>query len=173
MSINELTLELFQTVASGQALDEDGRQRVFGWLSALMQLPYLDETETENALTLLEYLEGLEGGEVFAPMYRALRARLSFVRPPAWEMDWPENYQVAVEGQNLSPEDLRRRGIGYVDFRLTKPIRSSLEYVTVRRLHSDGTVELLPEYEVFTAPAVGGRHMFHVYGEKAVAKRDR
>ena len=37
-------------------------------------------------------------------------------------MDWPENYQVSVGGESLTPEDLRRRGIGHVDFRLTKPM---------------------------------------------------
>lgn len=168
--MNELTLELFQTLA-GAALDEDGRRRVFGWLSALLKLPYLDAVEKQNALILLDCLEGLEGGEPFAPLYRAARARLRFERPPLWEMPWPENYQVQAGGQSLTPEELRRRGIEHVDFRLTKPIRNSVEYTVVRRLHGDGTVELLPEYQVFSRKPVGERHMFHAYGEKAVAER--
>lgn len=57
-----------------------------------------------------------------------------------------------------------------MDLSLNKPIRNSLEYSVTRRLHSDGTVELLPEYQVFSRPSMGERHMFHVYGEKAVAK---
>lgn len=168
--MNELTLELFQTLA-GAALDEDGRRRVFGWLSALLKLPYLDAVEKQNALILLDYLEGLEGGEPFAPLYRAARARLRFEQPPLWEMAWPENYQVQAGGQSLTPEELRRRGIEHVDFRLTKPIRNSVEYTVVRRLHGDGTVELLPEYQVFSRKPVGERYMFHAYGEKAVAER--
>lgn len=164
--MNELTLELFQAVA-GTALDEDGRQRVFGWLSALLKMPYLDAGEKQNALVLLDYLEGLEGGEPLAPLYRAARAKLRFKEPPAWTMDWPENYQTTVDGQSLTPEDLRRRGIEHVDFRLTKPIRGSTEYTVTRRLHGDGTVEMIPEYQVFTDPPVGERHMFHAYGEKA------
>lgn len=165
--MNELTLELFQTIA-GAALDEDGRRRVFGWLSALLKMPYLHAGEKRNALVLLDFLEGLEGGEPFAPLYRAVRARLRFEEPPAWTMDWPDNYQVTVDGQSLTPEDLRRRGIEHVDFRLTKPIRNSTEYAVVRRLHRDGTVEMIPAYQVFPAPPVGQRHMFHAYGEKAV-----
>ena len=165
--MNELTLELFEALA-GTALDEEKQKRVFGWLSALLQMPWLDESEKTNALILLDYLETLPGGEVFAPLYPRARAKLSFRQPPAWEMDWPENYQVQVNGETLTPEDLRRRGVPYVDFHLTKPIRSSLECSLVRRLHRDGTVELLPEYQGFTAPPVGERHMFHVYGEKAV-----
>ena len=162
-----LTLELFEAIA-GQGLDEVRRQMVFGWLSTLLKLPYMDAGEKRNALILLDYLETLEGGEAFATLYRAARAKLSFRQPPAWQMDWPENYQVLVNGEALTPEDLRRRGIEYVDFRLTKPIRNSVEYTLTRRLHSDGTVELLPEYQVFSAPPVGERHLFHVYGEKAV-----
>ena len=86
-------------------------------------------------------------------------------------MDWPENYQVSVDGENLTLEDLRRRGIHHVDFRLTKPIRGSIEYTVTRRLHADGTVEIIPDYQVFSAPPIGERHMFHVYGEKAVGSR--
>ncbi len=70
----------------------------------------------------------------------------------------------------MTLEDLRRRGIEYVDFRLAKPIRESPEYAVTRRLHSDGTVEILPEYQVFTAPPIGERHAFHAYGEKAVGR---
>jgi len=167
--MNELTLELFQTIA-GAALDEDGRQRVFGWLSALMKMPYLDAGEKLNALILLDYLEGLAGGEPFEGLYRAVRAKLSFERPPLWEMEWPENYQARADGQSLTPEDLRRRGIEHVDFHLTKPIRNSIEYTVIRRLHGDGAVEIIPEYQVFTTPPAGERHMFHVYGEKAVVE---
>lgn len=166
--MNEVILELFQAVSEKPELDEAGRQQVFGWLSALLAIPYLDPAEKKNALTLLDFLEGLPGGEVFAPLYRAARTRLRFETPETWTMDWPENYQVSVDGENLTPEDLRRRGIGYVDFRLTKPIRSSVEYAVTRRLHGDGTVEIIPDYQVFTAPPIGERHMFHAYGEKAV-----
>lgn len=173
--MNELTLELFETIA-GAELDEEGRQRVFAWLSALLRMPYLEQREKWNALHLLdslEKLEGPEGGEPLAPLYRTVRARLCFERPKAWTMDWPENYQVSVDGQNLTPEDLRRRGVGHVDFRLTKPIRNSTEFVVVRRLHAGGRIEVLPEYQVFDTPPVGERHMFHVYGEKAVNHTDR
>ena len=166
--MNELTRELFGAVSGAAELDEARRQMVFGWLSALLKMPYLDETERKNALVMLDYLEALEGGEVFAPMYRKARAKLSFEAPEPWNMEWPENYQVSVNGESLSPEDLRRRGIPHVDFRLNKPIRSSLEYSLTRRIHSDGRIELLPEYQVFTAPPVGERHLFHAYGEKAV-----
>jgi hypothetical protein len=31
-------------------------------------------------------------------------------------MEWPENYQVLINGENLTPEDLRRRGVEHVDF---------------------------------------------------------
>ena len=165
--MNALTLELFEAIA-GAELDEARRQMVFGWLSTLLKLPYMDTGEKRNALILLDYLETLEGGEAFATLYRAVRAKLSFACPPQWEMDWPENYQVLVNGEALTQEDLRRRGIEYVDFRLTKPIRNSVEYTLTRRLHSDGRVEFLPEYTVFPAPPVGERHLFHVYGEKAV-----
>lgn len=167
--MNELTLALFEAIA-GAELDEERRQMVFGWLSALLKMPWLDEDGKRNALTLLDYLEATEGGEVFAPLYRAARAKLSFTHPPCWEMPWPENYQVLVDGEALTPEDLRRRGIEHVDFRLNKPIRNSMESIVVRRLHSDGTVELLHEYQVFPAPPVGERHLFHVYGEKAVSR---
>lgn len=108
--MNELTLELFRTI-SGAALDEEGRQMVFGWLSALLKMPYLDDTERKNALVLLDYLETLEGGEVFAPLYRAARATLSFDAPKPWNMEWPENYRVEVNGEVLTPEDLWRRGV--------------------------------------------------------------
>ena len=168
-NVKHWTLELFEAIA-GQRLDQERRQMVFGWLSALLKMPWLDDSEKHNALILLDYLESAEGGEVFAPLYRAARARLAFERPPAWEMDWPENYQVVVNGENLTPEDLRRRGIPNVDFRLTKPIRGSMEYTLTRRLHSDGRVELLHEYQAFPAPPVGERHLFHVYGEKAVSR---
>ncbi len=83
-------------------------------------------------------------------------------------MEWPENYQVLINGENLTPEDLRRRGVEHVDFWLNKPIRNSLEYSYTRRLHSDGRVEPLYEYQVFSAPPVGERHIFNTYGEKAV-----
>lgn len=172
MSINDLTLELFRAVSAGPGLDEEGRQRVFGWLSALLKMPYLDAVETKNALVLLDYLETLEGGEPFAPLYRTARTRLCLEYPETWKMEWPKNYQVQVNGENLTPEDLRRRGIPYVDFRLTKFLRGSVEYEIVRRLHGDGTVEILPEYQVFSQEPVGERHMFHPYGEKAVAKQD-
>lgn len=166
--MNGLTLELFGAVSGMAGLDEAGRQMVFGWLSALLKMPYLDDTEKKNALVMLDYLEALEGGEVFAPMYRKARAKLSFEVPKPWDMEWPENYQVSVNGENLSPEDLRRRGVGHVDFKLNKPVRNSLEYSLTRRVHSDGRVELLPDYRVFSAPPVGERHIFNVYGEKAV-----
>jgi len=167
--MNELILELFQAVSAQPELDEEGRQRVFGWLSALLVIPYLDPLEKKNALILLDFLEGIPGGEAFAPLYRAARTRLSFETPETWAMDWPENYQVSVDGENLTPEDLRRRGIGHVDFRLTKPIRNSVEYAVTRRLHEDGTVEIIPDYQVFAAPPIGERHMFHTFGEKAVS----
>ena len=170
--MNGLTLELFEAIA-GQPLDEERRQMAFGWLSALLKMPYLDESEKKNALILLDYLESAEGGEVFAPLYRAARARLAFERPPQWDMDWPENYQVLVNGEGLTPGDLRRRGVEHVDFRLTKPIRNSVEHTFTRRLHSDGRVEILPEYEVFSAPPVGERRLFHVYGEKAVSRNNQ
>lgn len=169
--MNELILELFQAVSDKPELDEAGRQRVFSWLSALLSIPYLDPAEKKNALILLDFLEGLPGGEVFAPLYRAVRTKLRFEMPETWTMDWPENYQVSVGGESLTPEDLRRRGIGHVDFRLTKPIRGSIEYTVTRRLHADGTVEIIPDYQVFSAPPIGERHMFHVYGEKAVDNR--
>lgn len=166
--MNELTLELFGAVSGAAELDEAGRQRVFGWLSALLKMPYLDEAEKKNVLILLDYLETLEGGEVFAPMYKTARAKLGFEVPKPWDMEWPENYQVLVNGENLSLSDLRRRGVEHVDFRLNKPIRNSLEYSYTRRLHSDGRVEPLYEYRVFSAPPVGERHIFNTYGEKAV-----
>ena len=166
--MNELTLELFGAVSGAAELDEAGRQRVFGWLSALLKMPYLDEAEKKNALILLDYLETLKGGEVFAPMYKTARAKLGFEVPKPWDMEWPENYQVLVNGEALTPEDLRRRGIGHVDFRLNKPIRNSLEYSYTRRLHSDGRVEQIYDYRVFSAPPVGERHVFNTYGEKAV-----
>ena len=165
--MDELTLELFETIA-GEALDDEKKQMVFGWLSALLKMPYLEDSEKKNALVLLDYLQSLEGGEALHSLCQAAWAKLSFKRPPQWEMDWPENYQVLVDGETLTPEDLRRRGVGHVDFRLAKPIRDSVEYTVARRLHSDGTVEILPEYQVFQAPPVGERHVFHVYGEKAV-----
>ncbi len=165
--MNELTLELFDTLVGAEA-DEGKRQMVFSWLSALLKMPYLDAGERANALVLLDYLETLEGEEMFGALYQTARAKLSFQQPPRWEMEWPENYQVLVNGENLTPEDLRRRGIRHVDFRLTKPIRDSVEYTVARRLHSDGTVEILPAYQVFQKPPVGERHLFHVYGEKAV-----
>lgn len=170
--MNGLTLELFEAIA-GQPLDEERRQMAFGWLSALLKMSYLDASEKKNALILLDYLESAEGGEVFAPLYRTARAKLAFERPPQWDMDWPENYQVLVNGETLTPEDLRRRGIEHVDFRLTKPIRNSVEHTFTRRLHSDGRVEILPEYEVFSAPPVGERRLFHVYGEKAVSRNNQ
>ena len=170
--MNDLTLELFEAIA-GHPLDEERRQMVFGWLSALLKMPYLDESEKKNALILLDYLESAEGGEVFAPLYRTARAKLAFERPPQWDMDWPENYQVLVNGEGLTPGDLRRRGVEHVDFRLTKPIRNSVEHTFTRRLHSDGRVEILPEYEVFSAPPVGERRLFHVYGEKAVSRNNQ
>ena len=169
--MNELIFELFQTVSDKPELDEEGRRQVFSWLSALLSIPYLDPLEKKNALLLLDFLEEVSGGEVFAPLYRAARTKLSFETPESWTMDWPENYQVSVNGENLPLEDLRRRGIEHVDFRLTKPIRGSVEYTVTRRLHADGTAEILPEYQVFNAPPIGERHMFHVYGEKAVGKR--
>lgn len=169
--MNELIFELFQTVSDKPELDEEGRRQVFSWLSALLSIPYLDPLEKKNALLLLDFLEEVSGGEVFAPLYRAARTKLSFETPESWTMDWPENYQVSVNGENLTLEDLRRRGIEHVDFRLTKPIRGSVEYTVTRRLHADGTAEILPEYQVFNAPPIGERHMFHVYGEKAVGSR--
>ena len=170
--MNGLTLELFEAIA-GRPLDEERRQMAFGWLSALLKMSYLDASEKKNALILLDYLESAEGGEVFAPLYRAARARLAFERPPQWDMDWPENYQVLVNGEGLTPGDLRRRGVEHVDFRLTKPIRNSVEHTFTRRLHSDGRVEILPDDEVFSAPPVGERRLFHVYGEKAVSRNNQ
>lgn len=170
--MNGLTLELFEAIA-GQPLDEERRQMAFGWLSALLKMSYLDASEKKNALILLDYLESAEGGEVFSPLYRTARAKLAFERPPQWDMDWPENYQVLVNGEGLTPGDLRRRGVEHVDFRLTKPIRNSVEHTFTRRLHSDGRVEILPEYEVFSAPPVGERRLFHVYGEKAVSRNNQ
>lgn len=167
--MDELTRELFRAVA-GSGLDEDRLKMAFSWLAALMQVPWLDESEKQNALALLDYLETLEGAETFLPLCRAARAKLSFQKDTPWEMDWPESYRVQVNGEELTTEDLRRRGIEHVDFRLTKPIRESPEYVVTRRLHSDGTVEFLPEYQVFTAPPIGERHVFHAYGEKAVGR---
>lgn len=169
--MNELILELFQAVSTQPELDEEGRQQVFGWLSALLGIPHLSQIEKKNALILLDFLEGMAGGEVFAPLYRAARTKLRFETSETWTMDWPENYQVSVDGENLTLEDLRRRGIEHVDFRLTKPIRGSVEYAVTRRLYGDGTVEIIPDYQVFSTPPIGERHMFHVYGEKAVGNR--
>ena len=76
--MNDLTLELFGAVSGAAELDEAGRQRVFGWLSMLLKMPYLDDTERKNALVMLDYLETLKGGEVFAPMYKTARAKLGF-----------------------------------------------------------------------------------------------
>lgn len=167
-----LTRELFAAIV-GAGLDEDRQGMVFSWLAALLQMPWLDGPEKQNALVLLGYLEALEGGRAFLPLCRAARAKLSLAQGPKWGMEWPENYQVQVNGEGLTTEDLRRRGIEHVDFRLVKPIRESQEYVVTRRLHSDGAVELLPEYQVYQSPPIGERHMFHVYGEKAVAKSSR
>lgn len=167
--MDELTRELFLAVA-GSEMDEDRLKMAFGWLAALMQMPWLEESEKQNALVLLDYLEDLEGVETLLPLCWAARAKLSFRKDTPWEMDWPENYQVQVGGEELTLEDLRRRGIEHVDFRLAKPIRESPEYAVTRRLHSDGTVEILPEYQVFTAPPIGERHVFHAYGEKAVCR---
>ena len=52
-------MELFEAIA-GQGLDEVRRQMVFGWLSTLLKLPYMDAGEKRNALILLDYLETLE-----------------------------------------------------------------------------------------------------------------
>ena len=46
--MNELTLELFGAVSGAAELDEAGRQRVFGWLSMLLKMPYLDEAEKKK-----------------------------------------------------------------------------------------------------------------------------
>ena len=165
--MNELTLELFGAV-SGAALDENGLKMVFGWLSTLLKMPYLDDREKRNALIMLDYLDALEGGEVFGPMYSAARAKLSFDGPVPWDVEWPENYHVSVNGEGLTSEGLRRRGIEHVDFRINKPIRNSPEYSVTRRLHSDGRVEQIYDYRVFSAPPVGERHVFNTYGEKAV-----
>lgn len=166
--MNDLILELFQAISARPELDEEGRQRVFGWLAALLSIPYLDHVEKQNALILLDFLEGMAGGEVFAPLYQAARTKLRFETPETWTMAWPDNYQVSVNGENLTLEDLRRRGIAYVDFHMNKPIRSSVEYAVIRRLHADGTVEIIPDYQVFGDLPTGERHMFHAYGEKAV-----
>lgn len=170
--MNEVTFGLFRALRGAKELDEEQKGQVFSYLSALVDLPGLGESEKANAAVLLDFLEGIPGGEVFAPLFRTARCRLSLVEPKTWAMDWPENYAVEVDGQALRPEELRARGIEHVDFTLTKPIRNSVEYTVVRRLHSDGTAELLPQYQVFDAAPVGERHMFSVYGEKAVA-RDR
>ena len=156
--------------------EEHGQGRPLLVLNGIMMsckswAEFVEPFSRDNRLILLDFLEGLPGGAVFAPLYRAARTKLSFETPESWTMDWPENYQVSVNGENLTLEDLRRRGIEHVDFRLTKPIRGSVEYTVTRRLHADGTAEILPEYQVFNAPPIGERHMFHVYGEKAVGKR--
>lgn len=168
--MNELTFELFRALMGAEELDEDGKGRVLAYLSALVKLPYLSGAEKENAGALLDFLEEIPGGEVFGLLFRAARCRLRLAEPEAWDMGWPENYAAEADGQAMGPEELRARGIEHVDFRLTKPIRSSMEYAVTRRLHSDGSVEILPEYQVFGAAPVGERHMFNVYGEKAVAR---
>jgi len=156
--------------------EEHGQGRPLLVLNGIMMscgswAEFVEPFSRDNRLILLDFLEGLPGGEVFAPLYRAVRTKLRFEMPETWTMDWPENYQVSVGGESLTPEDLRRRGIGHVDSRLTKPIRSSMECTVTRRLHADGTVEIIPDYQVFSAPPIGERHMFHVYGEKAVDNR--
>lgn len=168
--MNELTFGLFRALRGAGELDEEQKGQVFSYLSTLVDLPGLSEGEKENAAVLLDFLEGIPGGEVFAPLFRAARCRLRLAEPKTWDMEWPENYGVEVDGQTVGPAELRVRGIEHVDFTLTKQIRDSTEFVMVRRLHADGTVELLPQYQVFSAPPVGERHMFNVYGEKAVAK---
>lgn len=166
--MNELTLDLFRAVA-GAPLDEEWRLRVYGWLSALLKMPYLDAGEKKNSLAMLDYLESVDDDKVFGPMYLAARAKLSMEMPATWETEFPENYQVRVGNEDLTREDLRRRGIAYVDFKINKPIRDSIEYTVTRRLYADGSVEIIPDYQVFSSPPTGERHVFNVYGEKAVA----
>lgn len=166
--MNELTLKLFHTISGAEELDDNTLALVFPWLEAALRVPYLTPEERGNALVLLDFLEGTPGGEVFTPLYRAVRTRLSFSAPMPWDMEFPENYRVSVGGEELNADGLRARGIDHVDFRVSKPIRNSMEYVTTRRLFSDGRVEYLPEFEVFSGSPAGERHLFHVYGEKAL-----
>lgn len=170
--MTELTLELFNEVSKGP-LDDERMQMVFGWLSTIMGMPYLDDTEKKNVLNMINYLETLDGIEVFTPMCNIIKTRLSFITPKEWDMDWPDNYQVCINDEVLTPDDLRRRCIKYVDFSLTKPIRCSTEFQITRRLYSDGTVEMIPEYQVFDHPPIGERHLFHVYGEKAIQNKSQ
>lgn len=168
--MDEVTLELFDYLVQSPELDEEGMERSCAWMTALLRLRYLTDREKENALEVLDFLALMEGAGPLMPLVRVARAKLRLKRPLAWDMEFPANYRVSVDGEELDVEDLRRRGIPYVDFRLVRPIRSTLEYVITRRLHSDGRVEVLPEYQVFQSPPIGGRHMFNVYGEKAVSE---
>lgn len=170
--MNELTWELFESLA-GAPPDEEGRRRIFGWLAALLKMPYLDDAEKENALALVDYLDGLDGTEPLLPVLRAARTRLRMKKPPGWEMEWPDNYLAGVNGESLTPEQLRRRGIAYVDAELFKPARQSAAWAGVRRLYADGRTEMLYRYCVFAAPPVAERHMFSVYGEKAAAEKTK
>ncbi len=85
--MDELTRELFLAVA-GSEMDEERLKMAFSWLAALMQMPWLEESEKQNALVLLDYLEDLEGVETLLPLCRAARAKLSFQKDTPWEMDW-------------------------------------------------------------------------------------
>lgn len=166
--MDELTMELFQMLVPAGP-EQDWHELAYPWLTALLRLSWLSGTERKNAGVLLDFLEGLPDSGDFASLFRAARAKLAFEAPKTWDMEFPENYRASVDGEELDADGLRRRGVEYVDFNLSKPIRGSLEYSVKRRLHAGGTVELLPDYQVFTAPAWGERHLFHVYGEKAVS----
>lgn len=165
--MNELTKELFYFLADHGQMDEDCVERSAAYLTALLSLPYLDNREKKNAGILIDFMESMPESDTLALMLRAARAKLAFEGAPVWEVKFPENYLVEVGGELLSPEDLRRRGIMYVDFRLTKPVRESMEYSVTRRLYADGHAELFPDYQVYDKLPVGERHVFNVYGEKA------
>lgn len=166
--MNELTFALFDRLSTAKDPDEEDKGMLLSWLAAVLRIPWLDETEQENAAAMLDFLDGLSGVEDFAPLIRAVRTRLRFVRDPVWQMELPENYRACVNGEELDADGLRRRGVPYVDFRISKPIRNSQEFCKTRRLYADGRVEFLAEYQVFDAPPVGERHVFSTYGEKAV-----
>lgn len=174
--IDGLTMDLFTALCGKAELEKNELDMVYGYLLTVLKLRWFTEREKRNILNLLRFVERLDKDGVLSEPIAAAKTLCSFETAVPWDeavVRLPDNYAVSSGGETLTLEDLRLRGIEHIDFEVSKPIRSSTEFVKKLRVHSDGRTEYIDVYNVYTKPPTGEGHLYSAYGEKAVTAPER
>lgn len=170
MNISDLSFDLFNKLILVDSLDDESGElieMVYSYLSTIVRIPYLEDDEKQNAKSVVEYIESSFRDNRIEQMLFAAKARLNFVEKKLWDFELPENYGFHVNGNILTIKELREQCVPYVDMEICSYIRSSYRYKIIHRIHSDGTIEKIPVYQIFDKDPVGEFHVFNTFGEKA------